>query len=158
MPDQFTRTTPEEALEKANKGKKGTLKIFLGYAPGVGKTYTMLNEANRRFERGENIIIGYLETHGRKDTESQIGNLKMIERKQVTYNNVTFEEMDTDAIIKRKPQLVLVDELAHTNVPGSKNLKRYTDVEEILSSGINVISTLNIQHLESLNDVIKNIT
>lgn len=158
MLNQFTRTTPEEALEKANKNRKGTLKIFLGYAPGVGKTYTMLNEANRRLARGENIVIGYLETHGRKDTEKQISNLEIINRKQVTYNNITFEEMDTDAIIKRNPKLVLIDELAHTNVPGSKNLKRYTDVQEILNSGISVISTLNIQHLESLNDVIKNIT
>jgi two-component system sensor histidine kinase KdpD len=158
MLNQFTRTTPDEALKKASKRGKGTLKIFLGYAPGVGKTYTMLNEANRRFDRNENIVIGYLETHGRKDTEAQIGALEIIPRKQVTYNNVTFEEMDTDAIIARKPQLVIVDELAHTNVPGSKNSKRYTDVEEILNSGISVISTLNIQHLESLNDIIKSIT
>lgn len=158
MLNQFTRTTPEEALKKSNKSKRGALKIFLGYAPGVGKTYTMLNEANRRLERGDDIVIGYLETHGRKDTQAQIGNLETIPRKQITYNNVTFEEMDTDAIIARKSQLVIVDELAHTNVPGSKNSKRYTDVEEILNSGISVISTLNIQHLESLNDVIKNIT
>lgn len=154
----FNRITPEEALKIAKEQERGHLKIFLGYAPGVGKTYAMLNEANRRAKRGEDIIIGYLESHQRKETEEQIEILKTIPRKKVTYNGITLEEMDTNEIIKIHPQIVLVDELAHTNAPGSKNKKRYEDVEEILKSGISVITTLNIQHLESLNDVVKQIT
>lgn len=138
--------------------KKGHLKIFLGYAPGVGKTYSMLTDANKRLCQGDNIVIGYIETHKREETEKQILNLKIIPRKQIEYNNLIFEEMDTDYIIAMHPQTVLVDELAHTNIPGSKHGKRYEDVLEILDKGINVISTLNIQHLESLNDVIKQIT
>lgn len=162
MGEGFKRISPEEALKKAkeelSEHKRGHLKIFIGYAPGVGKTYTMLNEANRRVKRGEEVVIGYLETHGRKETESQIKDLQVIPRKKVTYNGVTLEEMDTEAVLKRKPKTVIVDELAHTNVPGSKYNKRYEDVEELLNSGINVVSTLNIQHLESLNDVVKQIT
>lgn len=162
MAESFKRSTPEEQLKKyyeeLEENSKGRLKIFIGYAPGVGKTYSMLNEANRRLERGENVIIGYLESHGRKDTIEQIGRLQTIPREKVKYNNLELEEMDTDEIIKRKPQLVVVDELAHTNVPGSKYKKRYEDVIEILSNGINVLSTLNIQHLESLNDVVRQIT
>lgn len=154
----FNRITPEEALKIAKEQERGHLKIFLGYAPGVGKTYAMLNEANRRAKRGEDIVIGYLESHQRKETEEQIEILKTIPRKKVTYNGITLEEMDTNEIIKIHPQIVLVDELAHTNAPGSKNKKRYEDVEEILKSGISVITTLNIQHLESLNDVVKQIT
>ncbi|MDP4147172.1 MAG: universal stress protein [Bacillota bacterium] len=137
---------------------RGHLKIFLGYAPGVGKTYSMLNEANRILQRGENIIIGYLETHDRAETNKQINNLPIIPRKKIEYNGITLEEMDTESIINSKPKIVLVDELAHTNVPGSKYKKRYEDVLEILNNGIDVISTLNIQHLESLNDVIRQIT
>lgn len=158
MNNEFKRITPEQALEKVNEGKRGHLKIFLGYAPGVGKTYSALNEANRRLKRHQNIIIGYLETHGRADTVNQVADLEIIPRKVIEYNGMCLEEMDTDAILKRHPEVVLVDELAHTNVPGSKYPKRYQDVEEILSNGINVITTLNIQHLESLNDVIKHIT
>lgn len=145
-------------LNDVPKQKKGHLKIFLGYAPGVGKTYSMLSDANDRFERGFNIIIGYLETHNRAETEKQIGNLKIIPRKKIIYNNLTMEEMDTEAIIAMHPDIVLVDEFAHTNVPGSKYTKRYQDVMEILDNGINVITTLNIQHLESLNDVVRQIT
>lgn len=158
MSNEFKRITPEQALEIANENKRGRLKIFLGYAPGVGKTFSALNEANRRLKRKQNILIGYLETHGRIDTQNQIDNLEIIPRKVIEYNGMKLEEMDTDAIIKRHPETVLVDELAHTNVPGSKYNKRYQDVEEILDNGINVISTLNIQHLESLNDTIKHIT
>lgn len=158
MHDEFKRTTPEAALKQIQKQKRGHLKIFIGYAPGVGKTYSMLNEANRRLKRGQDVVIGYLEAHQRKETEAQLGNLEIIPRKEITYNGVTLEEMDMDAIIGRAPKIVLVDELAHTNVPGSKNNKRYEDVEELLNHGIDVISTLNIQHLESLNDVVKQIT
>ncbi len=158
MSDEFKRISPEEALKIAGNQNRGNLKIFIGYAPGVGKTYTMLNEGNRRLKRGQDIVIGYVEAHQREETDSQIGELEMVSRKKVEYNGVVLEEMDADAIILRRPKIVLIDELAHTNVPGSKNKKRYEDVEEILDAGINVISTLNIQHLESLNDVVRQIT
>lgn len=158
MHDEFKRVTPEVALEKIKKQNKGHLKIFIGYSPGVGKTFTMLSGANRSLKRGIDVVIGYLEAHQRKDTEDQIEDLEIIPRKVIEYNGVSLEEMDTEAIIKRAPKIVLVDELAHTNVPGSKNSKRYEDVEEILNHGIDVITTLNIQHLESLNDVVKQIT
>lgn len=158
MNDVFKRISPEEALKRASEENKGTLKIFLGYAPGVGKTYSMLNEANRRASRGQDVVIGYLESHGRLETEREISKLEIIPRKVIQYNGTVMEEMDTNAIILRRPSYVLIDELAHTNVPGSPYKKRYEDVEEILNNGINVISTLNIQHLESLNDVIKQIT
>jgi two-component system sensor histidine kinase KdpD len=158
MADNFTRSTPEEALKMAQKEGRGTLKIFLGYAPGVGKTFSMLNEGNRRLSRGQDVVIGYIETHGREETIEQIGSLPIIPRKKIEYNGVILEEMDTDAVIRRKPKLVIIDELAHNNVPGSNNKKRYEDIEEILAHGINVITTLNIQHMESLNDVIRQIT
>lgn len=148
----------EEAVKKLKTEKRGHLKIFLGYAPGVGKTYSMLNEANRRLSRGQNIVIGYLEAHDREETLKQIASLETIPKKQIEYCGKVMEEMDTDTIIARHPDIVLVDELAHTNVPGSKNKKRYEDVQEIIEEGITVISTLNIQHLESLNDIIKQIT
>ncbi|MBU3205902.1 universal stress protein [Clostridium algidicarnis] len=158
MSSKFKRLSPDEALEKANSGKRGSLKIFLGYAPGVGKTYSMLNEANRRLFRQEDVVAGCIETHGRIDTKEQIGGLKIIAKKKIEYNGRILEEMDTETIIKLKPDAVLVDELAHTNVPGSKNKKRFEDVEEMLSEGIDVVTTVNIQHLESLNDVIRQIT
>jgi len=152
------RLTPEEALEIFNKQSKGILKIFLGYAPGVGKTFSMLNEANRRLKYGQDIVIGYLENHGREETEEQVGELEILPRRKILYNGVELEELDVTAVLNRKPKTVLIDELAHTNVPGSKNKKRYEDVLEIMESGINVISTMNIQHLESLNDVMFQIT
>lgn len=152
------KSPSEKALNTNNDEKKGHLKIFIGYAPGVGKTYTMLTEGNRRKKYGQDVVIGYLESHGRIETDAQIGILELIPNKKIVYNKIEMEEMDTDTIITRKPDTVLVDELAHTNVPGSKNKKRYQDVEEILGNGINVITTLNIQHLESLNDVVMQIT
>lgn len=139
-------------------GERGRLKIFIGYAPGVGKTYSMLNEGNRRLGYGQDVVVGYVESHGRSDTDSQIGKLEVIPRKKIMYNGHEMEEMDIEAVKARHPGVALIDELAHTNVPGSKNKKRYEDVEEILQSGISVISTLNIQHLESLNDIVKQIT
>lgn len=158
MAEDFKRTTPEEAMKIADEQQRGHLKIFIGYAPGVGKTYAMLNEANRRLKRGQDIVIGYVESHDREETNKQICDLEVLPRKKIEYNGVVLEEMDAEAVIARRPKAVLVDELAHTNVPGSKNKKRYEDVEEILKSGINVITTLNIQHMESLNDVVKKIT
>ncbi len=159
MNDIEKRMTPEEALKIAGREKnRGKLKIFIGYAPGVGKSYAMLNEGNRRLQRGEDIVIGYVELHGRAETEKQIGTIPVIPRKKIEYAGKTMEEMDMDGIIKCRPQTALIDEIAHTNVPGSKNLKRYQDINEILQAGINVITTLNVQHLESLNDIIKQIT
>ena len=132
--------------------------MYLGAAPGVGKTFAMLNEGWRRHERGTDVVIGYLETHARPNTEAQQRDLEIVPRKLVSYRDQQFEEMDVDAILARKPQWALVDELAHTNVPGSRHEKRWADIEELQAAGINVISTVNIQHLESLNDVVEGIT
>ena len=138
--------------------RRGRLRVYLASAAGAGKTYTMLNEGHRRESRGADVVVGYVETHGRPQTQAQLGDLEVIPRKKVTYRGVTLEEMDTEAVIARHPKVALIDELAHTNVPGSKHVKRYQDVEEILDAGINVVTTLNIQHLESLNDLVASIT
>lgn len=138
--------------------QRGRLRIYLGMAAGVGKTYAMLNEGRRRKARGTDVVVGYVETHKRPLTEQQIGNLEVIPRKQIVYRGVMLEEMDTDAILKRHPQVALVDELAHTNVPSSRHEKRYQDVGDLLAAGITVISTLNVQHLEGLNDIVEAIT
>ena len=137
---------------------RGSLRIYLGAAPGVGKTFSMLNEGRRRCERGTDVVVGIVETHGREKTLEQVADLEIVPRQSVEYRGTTFEEMDLAAILARKPEVALVDELAHTNVPGSKNEKRWQDVDELLDAGIDVISTLNIQHLESLNDVVERIT
>ena len=137
---------------------RGTLRIYLGAAPGVGKTYSMLNEGRRRRARGEDVVAGFVEAHGRQRTADQIGVLEVVPRATVSYRDTAFEEMDLDALLRRRPQVALVDELAHTNVPGCRNAKRWQDVEELLDAGIDVISTVNIQHLESLNDVVEQIT
>lgn len=137
---------------------RGRLRIYLGAAPGVGKTYAMLQEGRRRAERGADVVVGIVETHGRALTAAQIGELEVVPRRAVTYRGATFDEMDTDAVLARAPQICLVDELAHTNAPGSPNAKRYQDVEALLAAGIDVISTVNVQHLESLNDVVERIT
>jgi len=136
----------------------GTLRIYIGAAPGVGKTFAMLNEGRRRLSRGADVVVGYVETHGRTNTQAQIGDLPVIPRMTLTYRGSTFDEMDVEAMIARKPVIALVDELAHTNVPGSRNAKRWQDIDELLEAGITVISTLNIQHLESVNDVVEEIT
>ena len=137
---------------------RGALRIYLGAAPGVGKTYAMLDEGWRRAERGTDVVVGYLETHGRPHTEAQLRDLELFPRRTLEYRGQTFTEMDIDAILKRKPAVALVDELAHTNIVGSRNAKRWQDVEELLDAGIDVISTVNVQHLESLNDVVESIT
>jgi two-component system, OmpR family, sensor histidine kinase KdpD len=157
-----TRPDPDKLLERvqaeeAQQGQ-GKLKIFLGYAAGVGKTYAMLEAAHQRKREGVDIVIGYIETHKRVETEALVKELEIIPRQQVMYHNVQIPEMDIDAILVRKPSLVLVDELAHTNAPGSRHPKRYQDVVELLDSGIDVYTTLNIQHLESLNDIVARIT
>jgi two-component system sensor histidine kinase KdpD len=140
------------------KGNPGKLRIYLGNAAGVGKTYAMLCEGHRRAERGTDVVIGFVETHGRLHTAELIEGLEAVPRARLPYRGTYFEEMDLDAVLARKPQVALVDELAHTNVPGSRNEKRWQDVEELLGAGIDVISTVNIQHLESLNDVVEKIT
>jgi two-component system sensor histidine kinase KdpD len=137
---------------------RGTLRIYLGAAPGVGKTFAMLNEGVRRASRGTNLVVGFVESHGRPNTEAAIGDLEVVSRRSLAYGGRRFEEMDLDAILARAPEVVLVDELAHTNVPGSRHEKRWEDVAELLGAGIDVISTLNVQHLESLNDVVERIT
>ncbi|MFC7245500.1 DUF4118 domain-containing protein [Catellatospora aurea] len=137
---------------------RGQLRIYLGAAPGVGKTYAMLEEAQRRRDRGTDVVVGFVETHGRKHTLEMIGDLELVDRRTIEYRGATFTEMDVDAILARSPEVVLVDELAHTNVPGCRNAKRWQDINELLDAGIHVLSTLNIQHLESLNDVVQTIT
>jgi two-component system sensor histidine kinase KdpD len=154
------RPDPDELLKnlQAEEPSRGKLKIFLGYAAGVGKTYAMLEAAYQRKAQGIDVVVGYVETHRRIETEELLKGLDVLPRKQVEYRNVTLPELDVDAVIERRPQLVLVDEFAHTNAPGSRHPKRYQDVEEILDAGIDVYSTLNIQHLESLNDVVAQVT
>jgi two-component system sensor histidine kinase KdpD len=137
---------------------RGTLRIYLGAAAGVGKTFAMLNEGRRRSEYGEDVVVGIIETHGRAKTAEQVTGLEVVPRRSADYRGASFEELDVAAMLARRPQVALVDELAHTNVPGSRNEKRWQDVEELLAAGINVISTLNVQHLESLNDVVEQIT
>lgn len=145
-------------LRLIRRAQRGRLKIYLGYAAGVGKTYQMLLEAHRLKEDGVDVAAGLVETHGRKETEVLVAGLEVIPRRRITYRGIVIEEMDLDAILSRRPHVVLVDELAHTNVPGNKYAKRYQDVEEILAAGIHVISTLNIQHLESLYETIERAT
>ena len=154
------RPSPEALLEAARREESriGKLKIFVGAAPGVGKTYEMLQQARARRKDGYDIVVGVVETHGRKETEALLDGLDIIPRRRIEYKGQWLEEMDLDAIIARRPQIVLVDELAHTNVPGSRHPKRYLDVDELLNHGIDVYSTVNIQHIESLNDVVAQIT
>jgi len=137
---------------------RGCHKIFLGYAAGVGKTYKMLSEAHRRASRGEDVVIGYVEPHVRPDTAALVEGLEVVPPKVIEYHGTTFTELDTDAVIARHPTTVLVDELAHTNVPSTRHRKRWQSVEELLDAGINVLSTVNVQHLESLNDTVCTIT
>jgi two-component system sensor histidine kinase KdpD len=159
-PDPERRPSPEALLEAARReeGRTGKLRIFVGAAPGVGKTYEMLQQARARRTDGYDIVVGVVETHGRKETEALLQGLETIPRRRIDYKGQRLEEMDLDAIIARRPQIVLVDELAHTNAPGSRHPKRYLDVEELMGRGIDVYTTVNIQHIESLNDVVAQIT
>jgi two-component system, OmpR family, sensor histidine kinase KdpD len=151
--------TPEQWLEEAAPTKKGgAFKLFLGYAPGVGKTYTMLSEAIRRHSRGQDVVIAVIESHGRKATAELAAQLESVSRRKLEYKGTLFEEMDVDAVLARNPRVALVDELAHTNVEGSKHRKRYQDVLELLDAGIEVLSTMNIQHLESVTPLVQSIT
>src|SRR5215472_7539650 len=156
--EREARPSPDALLKEASREARGRLKIFLGAAPGVGKTYEMLAQARQRRLDGSDAVIGVVETHGRVETDLLTKSFEIVPKKRVLYKGQVLAEMDLDAVLQRKPQLVLVDELAHTNAPGSRHPKRYLDVEEILAAGIDVYTTLNVQHIESLTDVVAKIT
>src|SRR3977135_2107693 len=158
--DPEQRPSPEALLETARRedSRAGRLKIFVGAAPAVGKTYEILQSAHARLKAGIDIVVGVVETHGRAETEALLQGLEVLPRKRLEYKDQILEEMDLDALIARHPRIALVDELAHTNAPGSRHPKRYLDVEELLSHGIDVYTAVNIQHIESLNDVVAQIT
>jgi two-component system sensor histidine kinase KdpD len=152
------RPTPERFLALIREQQRGRLKVYLGFAAGVGKTYEMLQEAHRLKRQGVDVVIGIIETHGRAETAALVGDLEQMPRRRIEYRGVVLEELDIDALLKRRPQVALVDELAHTNAPGSRNAKRYQDVQELLDAGIHVITTMNVQHLESLYDLVEQFT
>jgi len=156
------RPNPDELLARVqaveNAAPRGKLKIFFGYAAGVGKTYAMLEAAQRARADGIDVVVGYVEPHGRHDTESLLQGLEQLSHKQVPYRGIVLREFDLDAALARKPRLILVDELAHTNADGLRHAKRWQDVDELLAAGIDVYATLNVQHVESLNDVVAQIT
>lgn len=156
--DEQGRPTPEQFLRLIHRQKRGRLKVYLGSAAGVGKTYAMLREGNRLKLQGVDVVVGFVETHDRAETAEQIGDIEVIPPRAIDYRGVTLLEMDLDAVLARRPTVCLVDELAHTNVPGSRHAKRYQDVEDLLRAGIHVITTVNIQHLESLYDVVEHAT
>jgi two-component system sensor histidine kinase KdpD len=166
--DEPRRPSPEALLARLSAdtriadgrqpGQRGQLQVYLGAAPGVGKTWAMLAEGRRLKESGRDVVCGLIETHGRVETAAQIGDLELVPRARLSYRGVVIEEMDTEALLERHPQVCLVDELAHSNAPGSAHAKRWQDVEQLLAAGIDVLSTLNIQHLESLNDIVQSIT
>ena len=152
------RSRPEDFLELVERAKRGRLKVYIGPAAGVGKTYQMLEEAHALKKRGVDVILAFIETHDRAETEALLEGLESVPRRQFEYRGVIVEEIDLEAVLARRPQVAIVDELAHTNVPGSRNKKRYQDVLELLDGGINVICAMNVQHLESLNDLVKQAT
>lgn len=160
MPAETSSTRPnaDDFLAIIRKQQAGKLKLYLGPCPGVGKTFAMLVEGNRLKKRGVDVVIGYVEPHERPETSAQIGDLEIVPPRLTSYHGITLKEMDVDAVIARRPTVALVDELAHTNAPDSKNRKRYEDVEDLLRAGINVISTVNIQHLESLYNFVEEAT
>jgi two-component system sensor histidine kinase KdpD len=153
-PDALLAALQTEAV----RTKRGRLKVFLGMCPGVGKTYAMLEAAQRELKNGSDLVVGYVETHGRKETDALTEGIPSIQRKTIEYRGINLAEMDLDAVLARRPQLVLVDELAHSNAPGSRHPKRWQDVNELLDAGIDVFTTLNVQHLESRADTVRQIT
>jgi len=153
-----TRPDPASFLPEASRGERGRLKIFLGASPGVGKTYAMLQEAAARARQGVDVVVALVETHGRAETTALLAGLELLPRKSIDYRGQQLEEFDLDALLARRPQLALIDELAHTNVPGSRHVKRWQDVMEVLDAGIDVTTALNIQHIESLNDAVARIS
>ena len=158
MPADELQPKPELFLDLIRRQQRGRLKIYLGFAAGVGKTYDMLQEGNRLRRQGGDVVIGFVETHARAETLAQVGELEQVPRRRIEYHGIVLEEMDFDALLARHPTIALVDELAHTNAPGSRHPKRYQDVEEVLRAGISVVTTLNIQHLESLHDIVERAT
>ena len=152
------RSDPEDFLDRVPQSRKGRLKVYLGGAAGVGKTYRMLEEAHQLRQQGQDVVIGFVETHGRVETAARVGDLELVPLREIPYRGVTLEEMDVDAILARKPDVAIVDELAHTNVSGSRHNKRYQDVEELIANGVGVITAFNVQHLESLNQMVRRIT
>lgn len=148
------RATGEEVLARVQSAQRPRLRLYIGAAPGVGKTYSMLRDAHDARRQGSDVVVGFVETYGRTDTDAQVRDLEVVPRRSVGYRGVVLEEMDIDAILKRRPQICVVDELAHSNVPGSRHEKRYQDVLELLDSGIGVMTAVNIQHLETLNDAV----
>ncbi len=152
------RKDPEAFLDLVPQARKGQLKVYLGGAAGVGKTYRMLEEAHQLRQQGHDVVIGFVETHGRAETAARIGDLEVVALRKLPYRGVTLEEMDVDAILARTPEVAIVDELPHTNISGSRHSKRYQDVEELIASGITVITAFNVQHLESLNEVVRRVT
>ena len=158
MNENGNRPSPESLLAKLKEGEQAKLRVYIGAAPGVGKTYQMLADAHLLKKQGADIVVAAVEPHGREDTKAMIGDLERVPMRQVEYRGVTLEEMDVDGVIARHPSIAIVDELAHTNIPSSKNRKRYEDVLDLLGAGISVITAVNIQHLESLNDVVSRTT
>lgn len=152
------RATREERasfLALVKQRERGKLKLYIGSAAGVGKTYRMLQEAHELRRRRIDVVVGFVETHSRADTDAQIGDIEIVPRRRIEYRNVLLDDMDVDAIIARRPQVAIVDELAHSNVPGARHAKRWEDVRDLLDEGISVISAMNVQHLESLNDIVE---
>ena len=162
MSSNAERPNPDDLLARIRSdeilARRGRLKIFFGYAAGVGKTFAMLEAARRAKAEGVDVVVGYVEPHGRKDTEALLEVLEILPTRAVPYRGVTLREFDLDAALARKPKLILVDELAHTNAEGSRHAKRWQDVEELLDAGIDVWTTLNVQHVESLNDVVAQVS
>jgi two-component system sensor histidine kinase KdpD len=152
------RPTGEQLLAKLHADQRARLRIYIGAAPGVGKTYSMLQDAHAFRREGLDVVVGFVETYGRAETDAQVGDLEIVPRRQIAYRGVVLEEMDLDAILRRRPRLCVVDELAHTNVPGGRHEKRYQDVIELLDAGIGVLTAVNIQHLETLNDAVGRVT
>jgi two-component system sensor histidine kinase KdpD len=155
MSQGLERPSPEKFLSLIRQQQRGRLKVYLGFAAGVGKTYEMLQEGHRLKQQGVDVVIGFVETHGRAETKAMIGDLEQVPPRRIEYRGVVLEEMDLDALLKRRPTVALVDEMAHTNAPGSRHPKRYQDVEELLRAGIHVITTMNVQHMESLYDIVE---
>ncbi len=158
MSPESSRPTPEHFLALINQQQRGRLKVYLGFAAGVGKTYEMLQEGHRLKRQGVDVVVGVVETHGRTETAALVEGLEQVPRRRIEYRGVALDELDLDALLARRPTVALVDELAHTNAPGGRYAKRYQDVEELTRSGIHVITTLNVQHLESLHDLVEKVT
>src|ERR1700687_5441164 len=159
MPQEDSRrTSPDVFLRLLEKSRRGKLKIYIGHAAGVGKTYQMLEDAHALKKQGVDVVVGLVETHGRAETADRVSGLEVIPRRTISYKGKTLEEMDLPAILLRKPEVAIVDELAHTNVPGTENAKRYQDVEDLLAAGISVMTAVNIQHFESVQDIVSRVT